>query len=67
MYVCRGCGGLAVLNETYGIYRCRPCGEAADLAAVEGSRIATVLQQELAAANIRVRMGLRPREFDRQL
>lgn len=62
--LCRTCGLPAVRNERAGIYACRRCGEAADLAAVESTRSAIVFLQELAAANVKVRLGARPREFD---
>jgi DNA-directed RNA polymerase beta subunit len=64
MHVCRGCGELAVYNEFHGIYRCRTCGELADIAAVDGTKSAVLLHEELAASNITVRLGLRPREFE---
>ena len=64
MHVCRGCGNLAVLNEFLNIYRCKTCGEAADIARVDSSKSAILFHEELAAANIHVRLGLRPREFD---
>jgi DNA-directed RNA polymerase beta subunit len=64
MHVCRGCGALAVFNEYHNVYQCRTCGELADLATVDGSKSAVLLHEELAAANIHVRLGLRPREFE---
>ena len=65
MNVCRGCGSLAAFNEYHSVYQCRTCGEMADIATVDGSKAAILLHEELAAANIRVRLGLRPREFER--
>jgi DNA-directed RNA polymerase beta subunit len=64
LYVCRGCGNHAACNETYNVYKCRICGEAADIAAVESAKSSIVFQEELAAANIRVKLGLKPREFE---
>jgi DNA-directed RNA polymerase beta subunit len=64
MYVCRGCGSLAAFNEFHNVYQCRSCGELADIAAVDGSKSAILLHEELAAANVHVRLGLRPREFE---
>ena len=64
MHICRGCGAFAVFNEYHNIYQCRTCGELADLATVDGSKSAILLHEELAAANIHVRLGLRPREFE---
>jgi len=64
MHVCRGCAALAAYNEYHGVYSCKNCGELADIAAVNGSKSAVLFHEELAAANIRVRLGLRPRAFD---
>jgi DNA-directed RNA polymerase beta subunit len=64
MHVCRGCGQFAVYNEYRSIYACRRCGDLADIATVDGRKTAVLIHEELAAANIRVRMGLRPREFE---
>ena len=63
MYICRVCGALAVYNEYHGIYECRTCGENADISVVDGSKSAILLHEELAAANISLRLGLRPRMF----
>src|SRR5271157_306488 len=64
MHVCRGCGNLAVCNEYHNIYQCRTCGEMADIAAVDSTKTAILLHEELAASNIRMRLGLRPRSFE---
>jgi DNA-directed RNA polymerase II subunit RPB2 len=65
LYVCRGCGHYGVYNEFQGnLYVCRRCGEMADIARVDGSKSAALFHEELAAASIRVRFGLRPREFE---
>lgn len=64
MHVCRGCSSLAAYNEYQQIYSCKTCGELADIAAVDSSKSAILFHEELAAANIRVRLGLRPRAFE---
>jgi len=64
MYVCRGCGNLAVFNEFHGIYTCKTCGDMADISAVDGSKTAILFHEELAASNVRIKLGLRPREFE---
>ena len=64
MHVCRGCSALAAYNEFQDIYDCRNCGQLADIAAVDGSKSAILLHEELAAANVAVRLGLRPRACD---
>jgi DNA-directed RNA polymerase beta subunit len=64
MHACRGCGSLAVLNEHYGVYQCRLCGDLADIAVLDSTKTAGLFHEELAAANIRLRLGLRPRAFE---
>jgi DNA-directed RNA polymerase beta subunit len=64
MHVCRRCGAVAVHNEYHNVYKCRTCGDLADIAAVESSKSANLLHEELAAASINIRLGLRPREFE---
>jgi DNA-directed RNA polymerase beta subunit len=64
MHVCRGCGTLAVYNDYHNVYLCRTCGEGADISIVDSSKTAILFHEELAASNIRVRFGLRPREFE---
>jgi DNA-directed RNA polymerase beta subunit len=63
MNVCRGCGALATFNEYQNIYSCQTCGEQADISTVESSKSAILLHEELAAANINMKLGLRPREY----
>lgn len=64
MHICRGCGQFAVHNAFRNIYICRRCGDLADIATVDGRKTAMLIHEELAAANVRIRMGLRPREFE---
>jgi DNA-directed RNA polymerase beta subunit len=64
MDVCRGCGDLAIRNERSGIYACRLCKENADITSVETRKTAVVLMEELAAANVKIQLGLSPREFE---
>ena len=64
MHICRGCGAFAAYNSGREIYSCLTCGELADISAVDGSKTAVLLHEELAAANIRITLGLAPREFD---
>ena len=64
MHICRGCASLAAYNEYQNVYSCKNCGELADIASVDGSKSAILFHEELAAANIRVRLGLQPRSFE---
>ena len=65
MYVCRSCGGSAVVNDAAGVFDCRACGEAADVVAVPSTKSAMLFREELAGGNIDMRLGPRPREFER--
>lgn len=64
LHVCRGCGSPALYNEYHSIYACRQCKELADISVVDSAKSATLMREELAASNIQMRLGLRPREFD---
>jgi hypothetical protein len=66
-YVCRGCGDTAICNPHDEVYRCLNCGEYADIAAVETRKSAIVFREELDASNVKMRLGLRPREFEKRL
>ena len=66
IYVCRMCGNLAIYNEYQKIYQCRTCNELADISAVESSKTAILLYEELAASNVNVCLGLQPREFEKR-
>ena len=63
MNICRNCGSLAVYNKYNEIYLCNTCGDLADISIVDSSKASILLQEELAAANIHIRKGLRPREY----
>ena len=64
MHICRGCSSLAAYNEFQGVYTCKACGELADISSVDGSKSAILFHEELAAANINVKLGLRPRAYE---
>jgi hypothetical protein len=53
-----------VYNEYREIYECRACKQDADIGVVDSCKSAIVLQEEIAAANIRLRLGLKPREYE---
>ncbi len=61
---CRTCGLPAIYNAHQGIYRCTTCGEAADIATVDSCTASQVFQHEMRAANVKLTLGLRPREFE---
>jgi DNA-directed RNA polymerase beta subunit len=64
MWVCRRCGHHAIYNERDHIYTCKKCKDYADISIVETTRASVVFQQELAGSNIKLKLGLKPREFE---
>lgn len=64
MNICRNCGNFAVLNEYKNIYTCKICEEYADIVSVDSSKTAILFAEELAAANISMKFGVAPREFE---
>lgn len=62
--VCRRCGGPAIHNAAQGVYRCPVCRENADLGSLDSCKASVVFQQEMRAANVKVTLGTRPREFE---
>jgi DNA-directed RNA polymerase beta subunit len=66
-FLCRTCGNPAIYNGRQGFYRCTTCGEGADIGAVDSCRASIVFQHEMRAANVKVSIGVRPREFEKML
>ncbi|GFR88367.1 DNA-directed RNA polymerase subunit beta [Elysia marginata] len=64
MFVCRTCGAPAIYNAYQGIYRCTTCNENADIGSVDSCKASIVFQHELRSANVKVTLGIRPREFE---
>lgn len=65
LYVCRRCGNSAVYNEYREIYQCRVCKEFADIAAIESTKTANLMMEELAASNVGMTIGLKRRQFEK--
>ena len=63
-FLCRTCGSPAIFNAHLGFYRCTTCNEAADISSVDSCRASIVFQHEMRAANVKVTLGVRPREFE---
>ena len=63
-YVCRNCGNYAVYNEYKNIYICNTCEEYADIVSINSSKSSILFVEELAAANISMKFGVTPREFE---
>jgi DNA-directed RNA polymerase beta subunit len=66
MYICRNCGLPSVYNEYKNIYICNICEEFADIVAVESTKSAILFMEELAAANISMKFGVEPRQYELQ-
>lgn len=60
---CRGCGNRAVVNTRAGIYKCKECGDDADIAMVASSFVANLFFNEASAMNIKLNFELAPHEF----
>jgi DNA-directed RNA polymerase beta subunit len=63
VHICRNCGEVGIYNEYKNIYECKRCEEYADISAVESSKTASLLREELAGANIKLQTNLKPREY----
>ncbi len=63
--ICRLCGNRAVVNEKMGIYKCKTCGDAADIANVASSWGANLFTSESSAMNVRMSFELQPHMFSR--
>ena len=63
-FICRTCGTPAIYNAQRGIYRCTTCGESADINSVDSCKASMVFRQEMRSANVKLNLGLRPREFE---
>jgi ribosomal protein L37AE/L43A len=63
--ICRGCGNLAVVNEKKGIYKCKECGDLADIAKVPSSWVANLFFNEARAMNVKMTFELNPHTYSR--
>lgn len=63
--VCRGCGNRAVVNERKGIYKCKRCGENADIVIISSAWVASLLLSESDAMNVHMALDLAPHMFSR--
>lgn len=66
VYICRGCGNYATVNIALKHYRCKTCGDLADIAEVDTSWTSKLFLQELRAINIGVRPSLVPYTYESQ-
>ena len=63
IHICRICGNRAVVNERLGIYKCKMCADAADIAQVESSWVANLFFNEASAMNLKMSFELQPYEY----
>ena len=64
VYICRGCGKYAIVNHKLKRYKCKQCGDNADIAEVDSSWTAKLFIQEMRSMNIGVRPALTPYEYE---
>jgi DNA-directed RNA polymerase beta subunit len=58
--ICRNCGFRAIVNEKRSIYKCKRCGDSADIANVPSSWTANLFFNEVSAMNIPLKFDLEP-------
>jgi DNA-directed RNA polymerase beta subunit len=63
--ICRVCGNRAVVNEKMGIYKCKACGDTADIANVSSSWTTNLFTQEASAMNVKMEFKLQPHQYTR--
>jgi DNA-directed RNA polymerase beta subunit len=63
--ICRICGNRAITNEKYGIYKCKYCGDKADIANVFSSWASNLFINEVSAMNIKMIFELSPYTYSR--
>jgi DNA-directed RNA polymerase II subunit RPB2 len=63
--VCRICNNLAVVNEKMGMYKCKYCGDNADIARVKSSWVANVFFNEASAMNVKMQFELEPYTYSK--
>lgn len=64
--ICRICGNRAVINEKMGIYKCKYCGDNADIANISSSWVANLFFHEASAMNVKMTMELAPHLYPKQ-
>lgn len=64
--ICRICGNRAVVNEKMGIYKCKYCGDNADIANVSASWVSNLFFNEASSMNVAMRFELEPFKFSRK-
>lgn len=63
VYICRICHNRAVINERLNIYKCKYCGDNAEIVAVPSSYVANLFWQESGAMNSKMYFGIEPHRY----
>lgn len=63
--ICRICGNRAVVNEKMGIYKCKYCGDNADIVDVASSWVSNLFMSEASAMNIKMQLVLQPHMYSK--
>ena len=59
IYICR-CGNRAIVNQKKNMYKCRTCGDKADITRVSSSWVANMFFNEMSAMNVKMKFDLEP-------
>jgi DNA-directed RNA polymerase II subunit RPB2 len=65
VYICRGCGGYSTVNHERGMYKCKTCGDNADITEIITKNAAKLFIQELRTMNVGATPKLQPFEYHR--
>lgn len=63
LHVCRRCHNRAIVNEKISLYKCKTCGDAAEIIAVPSTWVANLLLFECNSMNIKTDLMLEPLAF----
>lgn len=64
IFVCRICGTRSIVNEQLGIYKCKICGDDADIVKIRTAWASNLLFHEMNAMNIGTRLGVAPYQYE---
>ncbi len=62
--ICRRCCNIAIVNEKIGLYKCRECGDRADIAWVESTWSANIFFNEMRAMHNKMQFELDTNKFE---
>ncbi len=65
MPICRICGKRAIVNEKMGIYKCKHCGDNADIVNVASSWVANLFFNEAEAMNVNLTFEVAPHTYSK--